>query len=102
MNLTTYQFLRPMKKRRHSGMDYRNPGHRDVIGAAILGFWIPAFPTGAMRVGQISSPRRMGRAQRNPSLDHGYRGQDLWFFGKSSLSEMTIEGIRRADPKPLH
>lgn len=38
----------------------------------------------------------------SPHPGHGYRDQSLWLFGEPGLGKMTIEGIRRADPKPLH
>jgi hypothetical protein len=37
------------------GMDVSNPVHMDVIDAAILGFWVPAFPAGTTQVERISN-----------------------------------------------
>lgn len=100
MSLTTHPLLRATKKHRHSGRNGRNPDDKDVTLNVIPN--VSAFSTGTARMQRISSPRRIGREQRYPILGYGYRNQNLWHLGEPGLSKMTIEGIRRAYPKPLH
>jgi hypothetical protein len=97
---------------RHSAREWRNPGHKDVIGMAIPGFWIPAIHAGMTSWRAMSSTRdgssrggasacwsMAGRGRDQVGIYTAGRGEDPSEVAMAQvLSYLRATGLHRALP----